>query len=83
MSRKKKEKQKKLKKFPSKAKVDERVKSIMQLSPSEGADEFKKENDVKIDHWRPLWKTDWKSISEQRRLEKRHNRPKRPKKRMF
>ncbi|MBI2147081.1 hypothetical protein HYU19_01230 [Candidatus Woesearchaeota archaeon] len=80
---KKKEKAKKIKKFPSKAKVEERVKSIMQLTPSEGAEEYKKENDGKIDHWRPVWRTDWHSISEQRRLEKRHNRPKKPKKRAF
>ena len=82
MSRKDKEKKvKKVKKYASG--IEDRIKQVTQIKPPELDKMFVRENDEKVDHWRPLWRTDWKSISEQRRLEKRHNRPKRPKKRFF
>ena len=64
------------------AKIDERVKSINAIRiPDETP--FKKDNENRIDRWRPLWRTDRLSIAEKKRKEKRHNRPKRPQGKRF
>ena len=85
MSKKKKKKNKKVKpkKYTPKVSKDERIKQINQIQPPELDRKFIKENDEGAERWRPMWRNDWKSIAEKKRLTKRHNRPKQPKKKVF
>jgi len=62
---------------------DERLKQIGQIQAPELEKQFVRENEGKFEHWRPLWRNDWLSIAEKRRLKNRQHRPKRSKKRVF
>jgi hypothetical protein len=76
-SKKKKEAKKVKKKYPSG--VEERMKSIVNISlPDENP--FKKENEDKVDRWRPSFRTDKSSYKEKSRLSQRGNRPKKSQK---
>ncbi len=80
----KKDKDKKVKKVKKYASgVEERIKQIGQIRPQELDKTLVRENEEKADHWRPVWRTSWMSIREERRKKQRHNRPKRSKRRFF
>ncbi len=81
MGKKKKEKKPKIKKHASG--VEERIKSINNIKlPDENP--FKKENELKLERWRPAFRTDRTTYKEKSRLSKRKNRPRRSnKKRLF
>lgn len=77
------EKKKKQKKYTCPVSVDDRVKSITQIKLPELDKNWLRENENTVERWRPVYRNDWSSIREKRRLKKRHNRPKQPKKRLF
>ena len=64
------------------AAIDERFKKALAIQPPED-NPFKMENEAKIDRWRPLYSTDWRTIKTQARQERRDSRPKKPKNRYF
>jgi hypothetical protein len=78
-----KKKQKKVKVKKHQSGVEERMKSIANIElPDENP--FKKDNEDKIDHWRPAFRNDRQSYKEKSRLSKRKNRPRRSqKKKLF
>lgn len=75
MGKKKKNKGEKKAKQKNTAAIDERFKKAMALTPPD-ENPFKMENENKIDRFRYTFKTDRRSVKEQRRQTARHNRPK-------
>ena len=74
---KKKEKKVKVKKHQSG--VEERMKSIVNIQlPDENP--HKKDNEDKLDHWRPSFRNDRSSYKEKSRVSQRGNRPKKSQK---
>jgi hypothetical protein len=72
-SKKKDAKKKNKKKYPSG--IEERVKTIANIKlPDENP--HKKDNEDKIDHWRPSFWNDRSSLKEKSRVSQRRNRPK-------
>ncbi len=76
-SKKKKESKKTKKKYPTG--VEERIKSITNIDLPD-ANPYKKDNEDKLDHWRPAFRTDRSSYKEKSRLSQRSNRPKKSQK---
>ncbi|MBW2971606.1 hypothetical protein KY359_01090 [Candidatus Woesearchaeota archaeon] len=64
------------------AAIDERFKKALAIQPPD-ENPFKMENENKIDHFRYLWRNDWKSVKEKSRQNARHNRPKKPQRKFF
>ncbi len=77
MSKKKKDKKPKIRKHTSG--VEERMKEISNIQPPDETP-FKKENENKLDHWRPSFRNNRTSYKEQSRLSQRGNRPKKSQK---
>jgi len=76
------EKKKKVSKYTPKIPKEDRIKQIMSIQPPE-TNLFKKEDEPKIDRWRPMWRGKDLSIAEERRLAKRNHRPKKPQRRFY
>ncbi len=81
--KKKGEKKTKVKKYTAKVSVEDRIKQINSIKPPEMDKQAIRENEQQFEHWRPLWRNDRRSLSEKKRVEKRGNRPKRPKQKRF
>lgn len=81
--KKKGDKKAKIKKYTPKVSKEERIKQIGQITPPELDKKTVREDESRFDRWRPLWRNDWKSIAEKRRVKKKHNRPKKSKKKLF
>ena len=81
--KKKGEKKTKLKKYTPKVSREERIKQISQIQNPDLDKQFIKENESKLDHFRPTWRNDRRSLAEQRRVKQKHNRPKKPRKKIF
>jgi hypothetical protein len=62
--------------------VEDRFKKALAIQPPD-ENPFKMENEAKIDHFRYLYKTDWRTIKTQARQERRDSRPKKPKMKFF
>jgi len=77
MSGKKKKKKEKKPKQKNTAAIDERFKKAMAIQPPD-ENPYKMENENKIDRFRYTYKTDRRSVKEQKRQTARHNRPKKP-----
>jgi len=77
MSKKKKEKKPKIRKHASG--VETRIKEIANIQPPDETP-FKKDNENKLDRWRPSFRNDRVSYKEKSRLSQRGNRPKKSQK---
>jgi hypothetical protein len=62
--------------------IDERFKKALAVQPPED-NPFKMENDQKIDRFRFLYKSDWRSIKEIHRHKRRDSRPHKSKHKFF
>jgi len=64
------------------AAIEERFKKALSIQPPDD-NPFKMENEQKIDRFRSLYKSDWRSIKEIHRHKRRDSRPHKPKQRFF